>query len=623
MPEAAMTVEKLYELCEVLDAAKENVAEKEAEFTSILSGTKAGLNEKKLTSQLIVRYFHKFPALREPALDAVFELCEDDDVNIRKFVIRNLATLCKESGPHVSKVADVLTQLLQTEDAEEQKLVQNALTQLLGKFPKETLATIFGHILNTEAAEGADLIRERGIKFLALKLKTLPAAVAGTEIQDFIVEQSKKVLNDVTGDEFVLLMHILSSLACMQSVQGRKSLLDLVTKQAHLEAPFDATDSDRVDQICQCTKQAIPFLSKNVPSTPFMTFLVGKVFPVLGQIGGEAAAATRLELLRVTAELAPGCGTLEEEMETKLGGVFTELMRHLPLPPSQEENGSAGEKKEEPQIAFSEVEALLITFHQLAKRHPDFLGSPSEARTEELRDFRKRLAYVARVIQLYTKNIQAALKALPKEDLAKEENKLKILAMRTTGNINTLLKDLLHVSNLTYRSSVSPSWKPVGPDAAKARPEGRKLIGAPEGASPPKRSRTDQSSQQSYYHPPSGKFSEKAGSFPGTLALNPHPSLTTMPTYFRARGRRPRGTGRPRRTRTRRQALLQPLLSRPSSLRFPRHSPRPSSLPPPLTLSFSSLLSAAERTSGPRAPHKLLYYHQVSNSFDSLRTGLD
>lgn len=59
------------------------------EFSSILAGIKSGANEKRLAAQLIARYFHHFPELREQALDAMFELCEDDDVNVRKSYINS------------------------------------------------------------------------------------------------------------------------------------------------------------------------------------------------------------------------------------------------------------------------------------------------------------------------------------------------------------------------------------------------------------------------------------------------------------------------------------------------------------------------------------------------------
>lgn len=57
------------------------------------------------------------------------------------------------------------------------------------KVVTDTLQTLFGHILNVEE----DLIRERAIKFLAVKLKLLPETVVTKPIEEFILQESKKV----------------------------------------------------------------------------------------------------------------------------------------------------------------------------------------------------------------------------------------------------------------------------------------------------------------------------------------------------------------------------------------------------------------------------------------------
>lgn len=53
----------------------------------------------------------------------------------------------------------------------------------------DTLTTAFGHILNPDS----DLIRERAVKFVTTKLKALPESVVTKEIEDYVLQQSKKV----------------------------------------------------------------------------------------------------------------------------------------------------------------------------------------------------------------------------------------------------------------------------------------------------------------------------------------------------------------------------------------------------------------------------------------------
>lgn len=70
-----------------------------------------------------------------------------------------------------------------------------------------------------------------------------------------------KVLEDVTGEEFVLFMKILSGLKSLQTVSGRQQLVELVAEQADLEQTFNPADPDCVDRLLQCTRQAVPLFS--------------------------------------------------------------------------------------------------------------------------------------------------------------------------------------------------------------------------------------------------------------------------------------------------------------------------------------------------------------------------
>lgn len=70
-----------------------------------------------------------------------------------------------------------------------------------------------------------------------------------------------QVLEDVTGEEFVLLMRVLSGLKTLQTVSGRQQLVELVVEQAFLEQALNPADSDSVDRLLQCTRQALPLFS--------------------------------------------------------------------------------------------------------------------------------------------------------------------------------------------------------------------------------------------------------------------------------------------------------------------------------------------------------------------------
>ena len=59
-----------------------------ADYQIILSGVRGNAQTKRLPSQFIARFFTKFPNLANASLDALLDLCEDDDVNIRKQAIK-------------------------------------------------------------------------------------------------------------------------------------------------------------------------------------------------------------------------------------------------------------------------------------------------------------------------------------------------------------------------------------------------------------------------------------------------------------------------------------------------------------------------------------------------------
>ncbi len=55
-------------------------------YLNIISGTKGGAKEKQLASQFITRFFKYFPKEMPIAIDAIFDLCEDEDVNVSRLI---------------------------------------------------------------------------------------------------------------------------------------------------------------------------------------------------------------------------------------------------------------------------------------------------------------------------------------------------------------------------------------------------------------------------------------------------------------------------------------------------------------------------------------------------------
>ncbi|XP_070828957.1 apoptosis inhibitor 5 [Chaetodon trifascialis] len=499
----AVTIEDLYRNYGVLaDASKENLSQHKDAYQVILDGVKGGPKEKRLAAQFIPKFFSSFPELADAAINAQLDLCEDEDVSIRRQAIKELPRFA--TGENILRVADILTQLLQTDDTAEFNQVNAALISIFKIDAKGTLGGLFSQIL-----QGEDIVRERAIKFLSAKLKTLPEDVMTKDVEDYVFAETKKVLEDVTGEEFVLLMRVVSGLRVLQTVNGRQQLVELVVEQAFLEQALNPGDPDTVDRLLQCTRQALPLFSKNVHSTRFVTYFCEHVLPNLSALTSPVAELDiQLEVLKLLAEMSPFCGDMEK-LEANLNMLFTKLLEFMPLPPDEVENGE-NSANEEPKLQFSYVECLLFGFHQLGKKLPDFLLDKVDA--ERLKDFKIRLQYFARGLQVYIRQLRVALQGKTGDALKTEENKIKVVALKITNNINILIKDLFH-NPPSFKSTVTLSWKPVQKTEAVApkRPSGEEMGSG--GSTKKQISPQSRRDARQIYNPPSGKYSATIGNF--------------------------------------------------------------------------------------------------------------
>ncbi|XP_047003170.1 apoptosis inhibitor 5 [Schistocerca americana] len=508
---ATDSIEKLYKNFGILADAKEKIGEHENEYLEILKAVKGSPKEKRLASQFIARFFKHFPALADKAIEAQLDLCEDEDIAIRKQAVKDLPNLCKDNNKHTRKIADILAQLLQVGDPTELSVVHNSLMTLFKMDAKGTLDGIFSQIFGEN-----ELGREKCIKFLNAKIKVLGRDVIDKEAEDILISECKKVLMQaVTEDEFRHIMELLGWSRLSQTVSGQQELVDLVAEQADIGQPFDPHDPEIenvVDRLIQCVRHALPYFSSQVDSSKFVTYFCEQVLRQFGEIvSNEDGVDSQLEILKLFAELCTHCGPLENA-ESKVDKVFQRLVEYMPLPPDTEVEGST---QEQPRLEFSYVECLMYGFHRLGRQCPEYLTKD----LERLKDFRFRLQYFARGIQGYIKKLREALQGKSPEDLRSEENKIKVVALKTTSNINTLIKDLFH-SPPSYKSDIILSWKPTNSSAAKeSTSPGQKrhtpITFTSGDSSASKQPKTDKSPRE-LYQPPSGKYSNKVSSYTPT-----------------------------------------------------------------------------------------------------------
>jgi hypothetical protein len=439
------TVEDLYKHYEVLDSAGASVSKHEDSYKSLLAACKAGDGQKKLAPSFISKFFKHFPKLADQAIDTLLDLCEEDDPNIRKLSIKGLPRLCQDMPDQVSRIADVLTQLLQTEEQSELKIVQEALLSLFKLDVKGSLAGVFSQIL-----QGVDTSREQAIKFLQHHVGPLIPQLLhnNEEAEQYFLQETKRVLaEDVTGEEFQVFTSLLPRLKIMSSVTAIEEMSEMVASQAGLTEEFQVEDNDRVHKLISCMKSAIPFFQKGASVSTALLYMCTSVLPVFDKVTDKGDV--QLNVLQLVAEMS-ACQPPEETASVCSPPVYDLLMVYCPPAPEVKDN-----KTEEPNLQFSFVECLLFAFHQLCKVDGSFLSG--EEGTERLKAIKQRLQYFSRRCQSYISQLRTTLRGKSATQLKETENQVKVVALRTTTNISSIIKDFFR-SPPSLKSSVILSW---------------------------------------------------------------------------------------------------------------------------------------------------------------------
>ena len=317
-----------------------------------------------------------------------------------------------------------------------------------------------------------------------------------------------QTMADCSKDEFISFMSILSGLKMAKLVSGQQQLVDIITDQAELGV-FDATDTESVDKLIHCVKYASPLFSPFVNSNTYMSYFCQNLLPNL-EAFNAVTPGIDLEILQLLAEISPSIQPTNTTHPLDVAFcqkvVFERLLELIPPPPKDVENGNEADAN----LRLTHVESLLFSFHQVTKHRPEFM----EEDPERLKDLKLRLQYLARGVQGYIKKLRDSLSAAAKNQ-NNEENQLKVVALKTTTNINNLIRDLFHTPP-SFKSTIVLSWKPAAKKVSvtsQPTPSSdtetttagskRKAITAPEGSD------TKRNVGRPYV-PPAGRFSNRS-----------------------------------------------------------------------------------------------------------------
>lgn len=512
-------VDKLYQNYDILADPKNKPSEHEAEYLEIIESVKGDTSEKMLACQFIPRFLKDFPNLAETALDAQLDLVEDEDLAIRKHAVKYLPSFCKESKEFITKVSDILTQMLQSEDTGELATVHTALMTILKLDIKATLEGIFIQIISTEE----DAIRKRAIQFLCTKFKFLSPELTPKDVEEFVLEKCKKAFAEISGEDFLNLMPLLSNLKIAKTIPVQQALVNLVAEQAELDAEFE-TSPDNIAGFLQCIRLALPYFSPFISSTPFVVYLCLTVVPKFKDIEEqENGEELSLEIIKLLAEIS---SYVSEDAQIKdcTEVIHKILLEYIPLPPAETENDG---QTEEPNIQFTHIECLMYIFTHLLKFCPEFLTAADNS--QRFKDLKSRLQFLARGIQTGIKTFRESLVGNKSKEVKAEETKMKAIALRTMNNINALIKDLFRTPP-TFKTTITLSWKPVTISTTKiGMAPAIKRDSDAAALEERKSARREPKSMRELYQPPGGKYSTNVNAFQRSKNSN---------VYTRGRGRR-------------------------------------------------------------------------------------
>ncbi|KAL6333521.1 hypothetical protein AAG906_028706 [Vitis piasezkii] len=487
--EDAKDIEKLYEYGERLNEAKDKSQNVE-DYRGIIAAAKGSIKAKQLAAQLIPRFFKFFPDLSDAAVDSHLDLCEEEELGVRVQAIRGLPLFCKDTPEYVSKIVDILAQLLTAEENVERDAVHKALLSLLRQDVKASLTGLFKHIMTVDDPSTDENLREKVLNFIRDKVFPLKAELLKPQeqMERHIANLIKKSLEDVTGAEFKMFMDFLRSLTLFGEKappERVQELIEIIEGQADLDAQFNVSDGDHIDRLISCLYMALPFFVRGASNSKFLNYLNKHIIPVFDKLPEER----KLDLLKNLAESSPY--SAPQDSRQILPSVVQLLKKYMPRRKTGEETN------------FTYVECLLYTFHHLAYKAPNatnslcgykiVTGQPSDRLGEDFseyyKDFTERLTHVEELARATMKKLtqgmaehnkaMAAAKSDEAKDNIKTQKQNTTTGLRTCNNILAMTQPLHSKSpsfigdkriNLSWKEATKPSVPSTAMAAGGKRP---------------------------------------------------------------------------------------------------------------------------------------------------------
>lgn len=445
-------ISEIYKAYDTLETEKHSKRKKERAYIFLLEAVEGDLMVRQLAAQFIPRFFDKFPKLEQRAVDALLDLCEDDEKTIRIHAIHGLAELCTRCPMHVGHIADVLGQLLLADEGIELQTVKRAFHVLFNLDMEATFEALFQQI-----KDGDDDLRKVAVGYLNDQVLDLHDRITqNEESQKYIIQGIIGILeneNGATGAEFKICLCLLLQ---FEVFQNSKPLLveigKIIIKQAQLEKLFDPKNEEHVSQFLTSFSTSNLLASRGIDGTPFMSFFIRKICPVFEEMSGK----NRFSVLKAVAEYSKYVPI--SMVIDSIDPLYKLIKTYIP----KEDDYRS---KTAPKINFSVVECLLYIFHQLASKDenavqhicsglPPVLSDMFEDNKPDVReDFDDRLYFLRKKNKEYMSQLDMILQSInsifDKMKNGDEKNKLEEkqhqiqVALITASNLQIFINNLL------------------------------------------------------------------------------------------------------------------------------------------------------------------------------------
>lgn len=428
---------------------------------------------KQLCADYIPRYIQYYNDSSEAGINKLFDLLEDSNTIVRIHSIKGLDVLCKNMPSNVTRVIDVLVQLLITDEQHELVAIKSTLTSLCNIDFTASITTLF----NQYDTIDDNTIKQRVIEFILSVIKNKHTIVQGSnDIKNVISSGIEQILiNNQTLNEqnFTELFNLYTRYTKFKNENNElitdklNSIKQILHNHISLNNnAFDISDETTINKF----KLAVRYTSgKNykVDNSEFIEYWFDNIYTQLNNISNAANIQhIQLDLYKLLFVLVRNI--TQDTAKRILPKLYDILIKYLP-------SGNKSIKVDD--INYQIIEILLYCFHLLcttvsssdiirnvsglynATGQPNESGSIDEQNKRS--DFVNRLEHLKSLVKEYKTKQQATIntqqqkldnnKNISKDD---KDSAIKIIrqsnASAGCGDSIIKLADTLVSKNPTY-----------------------------------------------------------------------------------------------------------------------------------------------------------------------------